>query len=50
MPVMDRRERTNNDQIIARYALAVLVSASSLRSTAEDLFGRACNAYLQSGV
>jgi hypothetical protein len=24
--------------------------ASSLRSTAEDLFGRACNAYLQSGV
>jgi hypothetical protein len=50
LPVMDWRERTINDQIIARLALAVLVSASSLRSTAEDLFGRACNAHLQSGV
>jgi hypothetical protein len=25
LPVLDRRERTNHDQIIARYALAVLV-------------------------
>ena len=32
MPDMDRRERTNNDQIIARYALAVLVSPLRLEA------------------